>query len=378
MKTRKLTWWLVLGAMSLAALGMAVRGGQAQGDDVLSLGFEDGVAGWISLDPQAKILPAEKKNIRSGTGALEFRYDLRENAIPLVAKPQLSVAGAVSVEFWVKCTHSTGLVFSVGENDQARYGTMHHVPGDTWTRVAINLDELQLAQDAKDDNGKLDVDKISSMFVADIGIFVQTVNPEIRGARMLWIDDLRFSRTRLASGAGPKTGGFVADSFEGGLLRWLPISVAFDPVKFTIYPKLPTFDLTTDVPAEGGKAALKVAYPRPRLSAFAVVRDVWGLDLKDAGKVSFFVRSDKTGAFMANLEKTNGARYQSMFTVTPNLWQKIELPMTSFTLADDSKDSDGSLDMAKVKQFGLMDLNLTMQDAGDNTLYVDELFFTTK
>lgn len=372
---------LAAGAMIwLAASSGAMRShAQNAGDEVLVQGFEGGVTGWHSLDPEAKVrATTEKNSVHAGTTALEYEYRLREGGTSMLGWPGIAITGTTSLDFWAKCTHTTGLAFGLSKKNEARYGTMAYLPADTWTHVVVNIDELQLGEDSRDPDGKLDVENVNSLWMADIGIFTQMLNPEIRGGRKLWLDDVKFMRPRVPSAAGLRgpngQTGYMVDSFEGGLLRWLPISVTFDPVKFIIFPKT-NYDLTTDVPEGGGKAALKIGYPRPRLSAFALVRDTHGMDIGRTEKVSFWIRTDKTGQFFATMEKTNGARYQRPFNLTPNLWTRVEFPVSEFTLADDSKDADGALTMAKVKQFGILEINLNMLDAGDNTIYLDEVAF---
>lgn len=367
--------WLLL---ACGVLCVGVRGrGTAQGDEVLGHSFDENINGWFSPDPEAKLRRAtEAVNVRSG-GALEFDYRIRENAISAIARPNVRIAGANSLDFWAKCTHATGLAFGVNEKTtQARYSAMAYLPADTWTHVLINLNELQLGEDSKDDNGQLDLDQVESFYMADVGVFTQMINPEIRGARKLWLDEFKFLRNPAPTAAGLRVdgGAYLVESFEGGLLRWLTIGVTFDPVKFTLFPKV-NYDTTTDVPEGGGKWALKVGYPRPRLSAFAVVRDIYGLDVKKTEKITFWIRTDKTATLISTLEKTNSARYNHAFTVTPNLWTKVELAISGYTLADDSKDPDGALDLVRVKQFSILDLNLTMDSAGDNTIYLDDVVF---
>jgi hypothetical protein len=94
-----------------------------------------------------------------------------------------------------------------------------------------------------------------------------------------------------------------------------------------------------------------------------------------ATAVSFAARVERAGTFLASLEERGGARYEQPFDLPPGEWRLVELPLSAFRLAGDSRDANGALGLGEVKQLSLIEANLSPKDAGPNVLRLDDVRF---
>src|SRR5206468_876177 len=113
-------------------------------------------------------------------------YDITPKTIRVLAlqKP-MDLTGMKSLRLWVKCSQATAVVIGLGEAGGASYQTAAHCPAGAWQEVALNLDEFALDDPAKDANGKLDLDQITSLTVFDIGGFAALFLPDLKGSRTM-------------------------------------------------------------------------------------------------------------------------------------------------------------------------------------------------
>src|SRR5207244_2606356 len=132
----------------------------------------------------------DSKQAEGGTGALLYSYDVTPETVRALALPRaLNLAGMRSVHLWVKCSAATAIAFSLVEQSGASYQTAFCCPKSAWQEVSLNLDELAPDDPSKDPDGKLDLDQVQALSLADLGQFFAAVTPGVAGARVMRVDE---------------------------------------------------------------------------------------------------------------------------------------------------------------------------------------------
>lgn len=311
-------------------------------------------AGWITPDPEAAVERSKERGV-------EFRYRVRSGGISLLARADLDLTGCASVSFRVRSSHAGGLAFGVTEADESRYASVTQVEAGRWRELRLNLDELQLSEDSEDEDGRLDLGPGLSIWFLDVAVFSQTFDAAVRGERTLWLDAVVFSSEPApVAGRRPGTGAgtLVLDTFETGLVRWMPIAAAFDPPGVRLYPEEVELTLEPGGAEAPQPTVLQARYPQESMSALVLSRDVAGLDLTRAEHVVFWARTARPAIFLVSLEERAGARYEQGFELATDRWQQVEVSLDRFRQADDSRDANGRLDLDSVKLLSIVAVRL--------------------
>jgi hypothetical protein len=388
----KRTITITLGLAVVLALGVGAQ------DDIKTVkadDFESGLSGWMmfkveegkgfGVDADSKIsVTNDAQQVKAGKGALFYSYELTPKTMRLLGlQRELNLTGMKSVRFYVKCSATTAVLFGIHEKGGADYHASIYCPGNAWQEVVVNLDELTLGGDSKDSNGKLDLDQIESLLVTDVGGFLVNLLPEIKGSRVMWLDDIVFSSkpVALTLGATKTTTGksvYVIDNFESPLIRWSPASI-----ELSATPKINIFDapvtVDADVPSGGGKQSLKFTYTRKAMVLPVLMRDVEKLDLKQATDFNLRLKTSRDGTFVVTLKEKDESSYQQFVQLkSVEDWKELSYALSSFKLDDNSSDENGKLDADQIKEISIADATtLLMQDAGnENNLWMDEVQFS--
>ena len=121
----------------------------------------------------------------SGRSSLALTYSLKPAHIPVMICPARDIN---HLSLWVRTLkRAAEVVVAVQESgDESRYQHWVHIePTDGWKHLDLDLATLNLADDSKDENGRLDFDQIANIAILDIGgILLQS------GDNTLLIDDL--------------------------------------------------------------------------------------------------------------------------------------------------------------------------------------------
>lgn len=172
------------------------------------------------------------------------------------------------------------------------------------------------------------------------------------------------------------SGAILSQDFEKHDGGWIGIG---NSAKVTV-----THDAAT---VKSGQGALQLAYTIKKGEINAMILPTDGGALAKAKSIRFWFMADHTGPFSFALQKKNGSRYNSLFSVVANQWQQVEInpvDMVIETNGDAPKDSDGKLDLASVSGAGIVDLSqLFLQGdipfvtalgvtAGERKLYIDD------
>lgn len=396
--THKMMVTLILA--SVLALGIGARcmprPAQAQGDTktVKVDDFESGLLGWAAiklseatgfgLDSEAKLsVTNDKQQVKAGKGSLFYSYDVAPNTIRLLATQRAwDLKEMKSLRLWVKCSHATVVLVGVTEKGGANYQEFVYCPQGTWQEVVINLDELTLDDPAKDSNRKLDLDQIESLQIADLSSFLVMLLPELKGARVMWLDDVEFSSKPVtpSTGAAKNAAGkpvHIVDNFETPVIRWVPLSF-----ELAVQPKIGAFDATLTIdpsaPPGGGKQSLKATYPRQGMKVNILLRGVEKVDLKQATALHVWLKTSRDGTFFLNLKEKDESTYRQIVELKAgDGWKEFTYALSSFTLDDNSQDENNKLDAEQIKEITIADATTLLGGGagGDNDLWVDEVQF---
>src|SRR5205085_12161885 len=97
--------------------------------------------------------------------------------------------------------------------------------------------------------------------------------------------------------------------------------------------------------------------------------------LANASKLAFEAGSENPAKLMVQVEELGGGKYNKLIEI-PGAWapQRISLDFSEFKAADDSKDSNGKLDLDQVNQLVLIDLTGTVDQVNEpNRLRIGDL-----
>jgi hypothetical protein len=379
-----------IGAFLLAA--GALHGNQDAEKKMPIADFEGELAEWTALklddtggnaDAESKIaITREAGLVKSGKGSLSYAYEVAPKTIRLLALQRpLDLTGMKSLRLWVKCSHTTAVVIGLGEASGANYQTAAHCAAGVWQEIAVNLDELTIDEPAKDPNGKLDLDQIGSITIFDIGGFVATFLPDVKGSRTLWLDDIAFSSKAVAQTTGAAQVTKVVpihlvDNFESSVIRWIPISVDFsEKLKFSLFDAAVAVD--KDVPEGGGRQSLKFSYPRKGKKIHGLMRSLDKVDLSKAATLELALKASHDGTFIVTIEEKDGSRYNKKIDLLLGDWKSFSWKLGDFTLAEDSQDENGKLDADQIKQLSIADISNLVggAEAGECRLWVDQVLF---
>ncbi len=398
MMKRKMMVPLILAGVLALGLGArsATRTAQAQGDakTVKVDDFESGLVGWSAVklseatgfgeDGEAKLsVTNDKQQVKTGKGSLFYSYDVAPNTLRLLAMQRaLNLKEMKSLRLWVKCSNATVVLVGVTEKGGASYQEFVYCPQGTWQEVVINLDELTPDDPAKDSNRKLDLDQIESLQIADLSSFLVMLLPELKGARVMWLDDVEFSSKPVtqSTGAAKNAAGkpvHVVDNFETPTIRWVPLSF-----ELAVQPKIGAFDSTLTIdpsaPPGGGKQSLKATYPRQGMKVNVLLRGVERVDLKQATALNLWLKTSRDGTFVVGVKEKDESNYRQIVELKAgDGWKEFTYALSSFMLEDNSQDENNKLDADQIKEITIADASTLLGGSavGDNDLWVDEVQF---
>jgi hypothetical protein len=317
-----------------------------------------------------------------GKGALSYTFEVIPGTIRVLAlQKAMDLSGMKSLRLWVKCSHATAVIIGLGEASGASYQAAASCAAGVWQEVSVNLDELTPDEPAKDPNGKLDLDQINSITVFDIGGFLATFLPDLKGQRTLSIDDVAFSSKALTTTSGLTQVTrvvpiYLVDNFESPVVRWIPVSIDLaDGPKFNVFDA--RVDIDKEVPDGGGKGSLRFSYPRKGQKLHAVMRSLDKVDLGKAAGVDLAIKSSHDGTFIVSIEEKDGSRYNRTVELLAGDWKKCSWALTEFTKADDSQDENDRLDAPQIKQISIVDISTVAGkgEANENHLWIDQVLF---
>lgn len=341
-------------------------------------------------DASALEVVTDKAQAKVGEGALRYNFTIQPKVIPAAIAFTALPSDARSVRFWVKSSTATSVMFGMDEKDGSRYQVGFYVPADIWQEVRVNLDEFQLADDSKDENGRLDPAQVQTVGIVDISAILVNLVPELKGTRTLWLDEVTFS-TRQE----PRTFGvfqqdgktvLLVDNFETDLVRWVAATVFLAPFSIQFLSGA-VFGITGDdcaktVEPTGKESAhsLKVTYQRPQMGMFLLVRGLGRTDLSRADRLVLHLKSVKQGVFVLQLKERDDSEYVMQVPISSDGagWQRVDVALRDFVLGENSSDENNKLDADQIKELDILDVTGLLQGGGENTLWLDSVMFVLR
>lgn len=116
-----------------------------------------------------------------------------------------------------------------------------------------------------------------------------------------------------------------------------------------------TLDLTENPnDVKSGKRALRYTYTAAAGKLNAIIHlepELWAQGFR------FWIKADRPSMFALTLQEQSGERWQALFWVSGNAWQRVTIARADFMLAEDTKPVNNKLDMDTVEGLGLIDVS---------------------
>lgn len=335
---------LALSTWCLTALLIATACGAQEPAATAYFDFEqeEPADGWGSSANEAAVtITHEPELVRSGAGALELAWTALEGRLALLELGPVALDGRPrSLSLSIRLSSPSPVMYGVREADGSEYQGYMYSPGGIWHDLAVDLDELMLSEVAEDENGRLDVNQVDAIVVADISNLPGEAGRSLgikEGRQYLWLDDVGVS-DRLAPHRSTRAadGGIVVDDFDLDPVRCLPIGG-------------PTLELVAGPDADDA-SALRVGYTTQGYRWAGFVAAVGYLDLTECTQIGLRVRADSAGPLTVVLEERDGSKYVTQHDLDPAAgWYDVALDFTCFRLDRATRDENGELDLDQLR-----------------------------
>ncbi len=359
------------GALTLL-LGIATA--QAQNAPIVKNTFDDGVDGWQGFGQTAQVsVTHDEHNVKDGKSALQVDYGINKGEInfAMLPLPGATLTKAKAFHFWIKTDQATTCAIYLQEKDGGRYLSLFATPKDTWQKVEVAATEFLLADgenDPKDPDGKLDLDQVEGLGVADLGqLVVQAPDTPLfkafnikTGPHTMYLSNFVVDDTTLPSAPKPAAGELILDGFIRPQLTWLNLGGA-------------TLARSTAKPLDGPGLQASYHAAADKISVF--IRPLAHGLFANADRLMFSIASAKPAKLLVQVEQTDGNKFNAnISTDGKSALQQMRIPFSDFTVADDSKDTHAKLDLKLVKSVMLADISGLVDKADqDNTLWLNNL-----
>jgi hypothetical protein len=330
--------------------------------------------GWVAMGDGAKISVAtDLVKLNSVNGALKLDYSIGPGKMGLFALPVAdgALTGAQSFHFAVRSDYSTNMILGMQENGGGRYMATFFVPANKWQIVELSPSDFALADgpaDPKDPDGKLDLDLVQGLGVADAGaLWAQANNTTLNdifgvktGEHSAYVADFQVGKTPLAAATAPTD---VLDTFSHPQVDWLMLGGAQGKH-------------ISGAPLAG--RGIQVTYPQAPGKLAGFLRPLSAGRLTGATKLSLSLASVKATTLLLQVEEKGGGKYNTTVFVPAGAAgaSTITVSFADFKAADDSKDTNGKLDLDEVNRLMIVDVSGIKGDVtaeSENTLSLGDL-----
>ena len=225
-----------------------------------------------------------------------------------------------------------------------------------------------MSKDApKDADGKLDLDQVEALGVADMAqIFVQgdaTLAGALgisEGPRKLYLDDFLVNTTVIPPATTLKSGEGSFDTFARPQIGWIPVGEV-------------VVTRVTGKPLGG--AGLQAKYHQAPSKIAGISRYVPVDGLTGATKLTLSAASLKPAKIIVQVEERSGGKYNTIIELPGNSGRAdLTINFSDLKAAQDSHDDNNKLDMDKVTQIIFLDATGLMDNTdGDNTFWINNI-----
>jgi hypothetical protein len=323
--------------------------------------FDTSEEGWFAYGTGARVqVTTERANIKEGAGALELEYTAAAgqlgSAVVLVTDGALATMQAL--RFWIKTDDDTAaaVVLSEKRPNGGDYAAWFWSPKDVWQLIELRPEDFALNEgpsDAKDANGRLDLDQVQAVGFIDLGQVFGSISQDptyplilkqLTGLHRLHVDDFGVVRGGFVR-AGPRTR--IGDPARG-FISWITLGGA---------------RLSLSKPGNPMNViAFEAAYERIPGKYVALAHGLSNLQLGGAKALSFEAASLQPARITVYLEERNpdndsGPRYSYTLEVAGgSVASRKTLALSEFAYdATSPPDSDGRLTPERLRTISLID-----------------------
>ena len=369
--------------VSLALLAAAAHGQTPEGTTPPPTGlpirqtFLTSADGWVTMGNGAKVgVVPDPIKINSAGGALRLDYTVAPGQMGVFALPlgDGALTRAKAFRFEVRADAGTNLVFGMQEQDGGRYMATFYVPKGKWQQVELTPADFLLsdgANDPKDPDGKLDLDQVQGIGLTDAAqLWSQANNPAINeifgvkpGPHALYLADFQVNALPLNGASGAPTPPDVIDAFAHPQIDWLMLGGV-------------EASQLTGAPLTG--RGIEMHYTQAPAKPVGMLRGVPKGQFTGASKIAFSAASVRAATLLIQIEEAGGGKYNASLYLPAGASRATALSASfaDFKAADDSKDTNGKLDLDQVERLTILDVSGLKGDVkveSDNTLYVGDL-----
>lgn len=298
-------------------------------------------AQWLAMGGNAQVKEDGK--------AVVLEYKIEPGQLGMAAMPAVNgeLSSMKSIRFRVKTDRPTpvAVVLSETRPGGGDYAAVVWSPGDTWQPVELTPRDFALndgPNDAKDADGKLDLDQLQGLAVLDVGQMFAGYNLKMpiqvdkrSGKHTLRIEDFQILNDAPVDAPAA---GVAIDSFDRKQLNWFTLG---------------------GMELEQKEKLLEVRYQQSAASFQVLMRRLPTGKLAGMSKLVLDLASQKPAHLIIALERVEtGARYNYTVDVAggKELAHK-EIPFREFEIDGNSRGKeDGGIDPAKVKSIVITDL----------------------
>ncbi len=336
--------------------------------------FETDPAEWMGIGNTAMVsVNHDADHVKEGKGALQFDYAANKGELNALVLPITdgALTKMKSMHFWIRADYSTVFAISLQEKDAGRYSAIFNVPAKGWQEVQLEPGDFVLGEekdDPKDPDGKLDLDQINGIAIADYGqIFVQSDDANLqalfhmqKGPHTFNLDDFTVSAEPLAPAVPTAGKERMLDTPSRPQISWLGVGDV--KVSRAMGKPLVGSGLRADYHQGPNKIiGLLKRVPRGRLA---------GMD-----QIALTAAATKPTKLVVQLEQVGGGKYRTIVDVPGASDPKeLVLPFSGFEMTDDSGDRNGHFTPDQVNQIVIIDASGLIDGAdADNTLWINKL-----
>ena len=337
---------------------------QVENDVVYRQTFQDDTGSWTALGDSASVSRATDSH------GLVFSYELAPKIFSGVVSPApADFVKMQRIRFRVKTDHATAMGVLLSEKKPAggNYSAWFWSPANTWQWIELTPADFSLndgPDDAKDPDGKLDLDEVEAVGLFDLGQFFAQVEGNSRLPLTVHLDKGRHTATVesfevLSSPAAPLTK--PANALRLGMLDR----------NFTDWVTLGGMDLKLDSGSNPLHApALEANYKQASGQFQLLLRRVTGTEMGQAKRLVFDIASERDVTLMVSLEMHRpGGGQGPRFTLPIYPPGGKEVFHVSLDLAD--FQGDGKFDPAHWRSLAIVDITAAGGgDAEANTIWI--------
>ena len=300
---------------------------------------------------------------------VRFDYEIKPGQFGAMMTPL--TPGALtdfgSLNLRVKADHATSMLATVEEEGGGRFAAPFALLADKWQTIQLAPADFTLqtgGDNPKDADGKLDLSRVKNLSLVDFSqTFAQMAKVEnspfagvALGEHSLWLDEFIISPTPLAA-AKTEAGVSVIDGFTRDQAGWIGVGDV-------------TLERANDGALDG--PALKMTYRQQAGRIAATIKPLASGVLVGHQSLNFDVVSLERAMLIVQLEENSGGKYNAVVEV-PGLatFTPVNLKFVNFKAGDDSRDTNGKLDLNDVKQILVIDgAGMMKTREGNNTLWL--------